>query len=67
MTDCLSSKHVFDRVFQRDDVALIVFVDVLHHRGQRAGFAAAGGPVTRMIPRSALAIFASVARANSAP
>ena len=34
-------ENVLDRVFQRDDVALLVFVDVLDHRGQRAGFAAA--------------------------
>ena len=33
-------KHVFDRVFQRDDVLFEVGVDVLDHRRQRRGLAA---------------------------
>ena len=36
-------EHVLDRVFEGDDVALLGFVDVLDHRGQRAGFTAARG------------------------
>ena len=35
-------KNVFDWIFERDDVAFLVLVDVLNHRGQRAGLATAG-------------------------
>ena len=33
----------FDRIFQRDDVLFEIGVDVLDHRGQGGGLAAAGG------------------------
>jgi hypothetical protein len=36
-------EHILDGVFERDDVALFGFVDVLDHRRQCAGFAAARG------------------------
>ena len=35
---------ILDRVFHRDDVPVEVHVDVVDHRGQRGGFARAGGP-----------------------
>ena len=35
-------EDVFNGIFQCNDVALFVFVNVLNHRGKRAGFAAAG-------------------------
>ena len=35
-------EHVFDGVFQGDDVLFEVGVDVLDHRGERGGFAATG-------------------------
>ena len=37
-------EHVFDRVFERDDVAFEVVVHVFDHRGEGGGLAAAGGP-----------------------
>ena len=36
-------EHVLDRVFERDDVALLGFVDMLDHRRERAGLAATRG------------------------
>ena len=35
-------EHVLDRILDRDDVALVVVVDELHHRGERRALSRAG-------------------------
>ena len=37
-------EHIFDRVFERDDVFFEIGVDVFDHRGEGGGLAATGGP-----------------------